>query len=240
MGSGISDYLDPLLDPRCGDAIIATVRAALASWSDWDICDWQDLSRDTPLEALGNATEETPCTEMTLGTSFEEFLAARPKDLRRNLRRYREKAEALGSLTFEVSQCADSRRLDALIELHHVRWAKSGEPGMIEANRSEAFLREIVNILAPLGRVRLFTLCFAGRIAAIILALCDETTIFPYLSAFDPQYETFGFGRELLAQALRYAHDNGYRRWNFLRGTEPYKFSWGAHILSKCRVVIYR
>jgi CelD/BcsL family acetyltransferase involved in cellulose biosynthesis len=76
------------------------------------------------------------------------------------------------------------------------------------------------------------------RIAAIILAFCDEMAIYGYLSAFDPQHEEFGFGRELLAQALRYAHERGYRRWNFLRGEEPYKFSWGAQALAKCRVII--
>ena len=43
-----------------------------------------------------------------------------------------------------------------------------------------------------------------------------------------------------LAGALEYAHRHGYGQWNFLRGGEPYKFSWGAQAIPKCRVLICR
>lgn len=74
----------------------------------------------------------------------------------------------------------------------------------------------------------------------MLMALRNRTTVFSYLSAFDPAYEKFGFGRELLARALQHAHQSGYRQWNFLRGDEPYKFSWGGRIVPKRRVVIVR
>jgi CelD/BcsL family acetyltransferase involved in cellulose biosynthesis len=141
---------------------------------------------------------------------------------------------------FGVSHSADQEFMDALIELHSARWKKIGESGMITANHSEAFLHEVANLLAARGALRIFTVRFSNRIAAILLALCSQTTIFSYLSAFDPQHENFGFGRELLVQAFRYAHEAGYRSWNFLRGNEAYKFSWGARLLPKFRVVISR
>jgi CelD/BcsL family acetyltransferase involved in cellulose biosynthesis len=128
--------------------------------------------------------------------------------------------------------------MDALVDLHAARWGKSGQSGMIEANRSEAFLRDIAETFAANGWLRIFMVRFGSRIAAILLAFRDDQAIYSYLSAFDPKHEEFGFGRELLAQALRYAHDRGYRRWDFLRGDEPYKFSWGARVVPRCRVVI--
>jgi len=85
-----------------------------------------------------------------------------------------------------------------------------------------------------------FVVRFGGEVAAVLLALRHRATTFSYLSAFDPQYESFGFGRELLAQSIRYAHECGCRQWNFLRGDEPYKFSWGAQRIEKCRLVISR
>jgi CelD/BcsL family acetyltransferase involved in cellulose biosynthesis len=173
--------------------------------------------------------------------SFDEFLAARPKDLRRNLRVYHKKAEAIGKVEFQVADTADSELMDALVALHHARWATEGETGMIEANRSEAFLRDDAAAqLGPCGSLRIFTMRFAGRIAAIILAFCNQTTIFGYLTGFDPVHEKFGFGRELLAGGLRYAHEGGYRQWDFLRGDEAYKFAWGAKAVARCRVVIRR
>jgi CelD/BcsL family acetyltransferase involved in cellulose biosynthesis len=240
IGSGISDYLDPMFDPAFVEEIVEVVRTELRSRADWDICEWQDLSRDTPLAGLGTLMEETPCTAIAIEPPFESFLAARPKDLRRNLRRDRKRAEAMGCVRFEVEEDARPELLDALVRLHGARWASVGEAGMIEANRSEAFLRDAAERFASSGSLRIFTLCLADRIAAIILAFCNDTTLYGYLSGFDPQYEEFGFGRELLAEALRFAHERGYRRWDFLRGEEPYKFDWGAQVLAKSRLVIRR
>jgi len=141
---------------------------------------------------------------------------------------------------FEVSHTADDQLMDALIALHRARWEQMGEPGMIEANRSEAFLREVAKLLASRGALSIFTVRFADRITAILLALCNKTTIFSYLSAFDPQHESLGFGRELLAKAFRYAHETGFRCWNFLRGDEAYKFPWSAQLIAKSRVLISR
>ena len=103
VGSGVTDYLDPVLP---ADAVPA-IREQLQQWDDWDVCDWQDLSRDTPLQALGNVKDEIPCSAIELTGTFEQFLAARPKDLRRNLRRYRDKAEALGPVTFQPWSAPD-------------------------------------------------------------------------------------------------------------------------------------
>jgi len=238
VGSGVSDFLDPLFEPGWVSDIVQCLRRELQSRTDWDVCNWQDLSRDTPLTLLGTVLDETPCSAIDLSQPFDAFQAERPKDLKRNLRRYRSKAEAIASVTFEVTENADSELMDALVRLHSARWAVSGQSGMIAANRSEAFLRQVAELFAANGWLRVFTVRFGARIAAILLAFRDNEAIYSYLSAFDPEYEQFGFGRELLAQAIRYAHEHGYRRWEFLRGDEPYKFSWGAQVIPKCRVVI--
>ncbi len=240
IGSGISDYLDPLFAPDYATYIVIRIAQELERWPDWEICNWQDLSFDTPLGVLGTVVPDTPCSVIHIEPSFDRFLASRSADLTRNLRRYREKAERIAPVTFEVTCAADETLIAALIELHGERWQKFGEPGMIEANGAKAFLRAIVRVLAERGWAMIFAVRFGGRIVAVLLALCNSTTIFSYLSVFDPQYEKFGFERELLAQAIRYAHEKGYRKWNFLRGDEAYKFSWGARPLEKRRVIIRR
>ena len=240
IGAGISDYLDPLFEPRYTGAILEAIESHLAHEADWEICNWQDLSAGTPLQALGAVSEDTPCGHIALGDSFEQFLTERPKDLRRNLRRYKAKAELEGRLHFDVTANAEPDLITALIELHGARWREIGEVGTIEANRCAAFLRDAATALARRDMLRIFTVYFQERVAAILLALRNPTTIFAYLSAFDPKYERFGFGRELLAQALRYAHAQRYRGWSFLRGEEAYKYSWGAERIPKCRVIITR
>jgi CelD/BcsL family acetyltransferase involved in cellulose biosynthesis len=107
---------------------------------------------------------------------------------------------------------------------------------MIEQNGAGPFLRAVAGSLASRDMLRFFTMCVDGKIVAIILALRNYSSLFGYLSGFDPVYAKYSFGQELIAQALRYAHDNRYRSWNFLRGVEAYKFEWGAVELPKVRV----
>src|SRR5262249_9104669 len=147
-GAGLSDFLDPVFNRRHVPEILTALRAHLSSRADWDVCDWQDLSADTPLNALAPPVDDTPCSRVALSGSFEAFMTGRSAGLRRNLRRYRQKAESLGRLDFGVTASADPALVDALIDLHRERWARSGEPGMIDANRAVPFLRDVAAVLA--------------------------------------------------------------------------------------------
>ncbi|MGI9071670.1 MAG: GNAT family N-acetyltransferase [Bryobacteraceae bacterium] len=247
IGSGISDYLEPAIDPQHRPAILQHLRGHLKAEMDWDICDWQDLSVDTPLRGLAPqgkfelaSTSDVPCSEIRLAGTFDEFQNARPKDLKRNLRRYRKKAEAMGSAQFEVVKEGQPELIKALIDLHDAKWQRRGEPGMIQANGSAEFLCDVARKFAHGDMLRFFSLRFRDQIAAIILAFPYGSTMFGYLSAFDPEHEALGLGRTLLLEAIRYCYQNGYRAWNFLRGDEPYKFWWGAQIIPKCRIRLIR
>jgi CelD/BcsL family acetyltransferase involved in cellulose biosynthesis len=74
----------------------------------------------------------------------------------------------------------------------------------------------------------------------MIMALRDRTTIYGYLSGFDPEFAPLGVGREVLVQAIRYAHSHAYRWWDFLRGDEPYKLLWGAELILKRKLCFDR
>ncbi len=238
VGTGVTDYLDPVFDPERAGPILDLLRSQLKQWDDWDLCEWQDLSPDSPLVVLGSAVEDMPCCGVPIEGSYDDFLARLPAPVRRNLRTSRRKAEAAGPLEFQVATAPDPELLDGLVKLHRARWEMAGQSGMIEANHSEAFLRDGAREFAACGWLRMFVVRFSGKIVAVLFAFCNQTTIFAYLSAFDPKYEDFSFGREMIAQALRYAHENGYRYWDFLRGEEPFKAQWGARTVPRRRVRI--
>ncbi len=240
IGTGISDYLDPLIDVEPSKLFVEALQDHLEHKKDWDICNWQDLSAGTPLRELKMASvcPDTPCSAIPLTGTFEELWHSRSKDMRRNLRRYSERAKKIGSVEFEVSSAAGKEWLDELVRLHAARWEKQGETGMIAANRSEAFLREIASEFAALEQLRFFGIRFKGKIAALVLTFVHNNQVFSYMSAFDPEYEILGFGRTLLYEAIQYSYQHGYTAWNFLRGEEPYKFSWGAQSIPKSRIVL--
>lgn len=248
IGSGISDYLDPPIAPSNTSEVISTLRAHLLDDDNWNVCSWQDLRADTPLAALTNLSRnlhcrplaDTPCSQIQLTGSFDDYWAARSKDLRRNLRRYTARAEQAGDIEFAVTSKAEDGLLNDLIRLHAARWQTRGETGMIEANRSAAFLRHVARQFEPLDMLRFFAVRFKGVTVALSIGFLYRDVLYSYLSAFDPQYEILGFGRRLLHDSLRYAWQQRYAAWNFCRGEEPYKFSFGAEAIPKSRLILTR
>ena len=240
IGTGISDYLDPPL--TAGGEIMDLLRNHLETNSEWDICSWQDLSANSPLAQAvpAHVTEEMPCSAIFFEGSFDQYWRDRPHGLRRNLRRYGEKASRIDQPQFRIACNADPELTAALIRLHTNRWKNQGEEGMIVANRSADFLRDVARELERENMLRFFSLSFQGEIVAIILGFLYRNIFFSYLSGFHPRYETFGFGRTLLYESVKYAFEHGFSAWNFLRGSEPYKFSWGAKPIQKSRLIIRR
>lgn len=246
LGSGISDYLDPVLAPGRERDIVARLQDELVNTSDWEVCDWQDLAFDTPLQLLSGARlhlekrEEVVCTEVKLPTSFEQYWQQLPRHLHRNIRRYGEKARESGVLEFGVATDAQSDVLHALINLHTSRWRTRGEPGMIESNHSAAFLLHIARRFAAQDILRVFTLRYEGAIAAVILGFAYRNVLYGYLTGFDPKYSRFSLPGILLHESLRYCCENGFKAWSFCRGDEPYKTDWGAEAIRRCRLLLCR
>jgi CelD/BcsL family acetyltransferase involved in cellulose biosynthesis len=185
-------------------------------------------------------SEDVPCSEVRFSGTFEEFWSGRPKDMRRNLRRYTQRALLNGELQFNTTGKADPELLDALMRLHAARWQRRGEAGMIEANGSADFLRTVSADFANRDMLRFFTIRYERQIAALVLTFLYANKIYSYMSAFDPRFEPLGFGRNLLYESMRLCYERGYHAWNFLRGNEPYKRSWGAEPIAKCRLKLTR
>jgi CelD/BcsL family acetyltransferase involved in cellulose biosynthesis len=246
LGSGISDYLDPVLAPGRERYIMARLDEELAETSDWDVCEWQDLAFDTPLQLLSREAlnfekrEEIVCTEVKLPPSFDEYWQQRPRHLRRNIRRYSQKARQLGPLAFSVATEAQCDALYALIHLHASRWETRGEPGMIESNHSAAFLVDIARRFAAHNMLRIFTLRYHGDIAAVILGFAYRNVLYGYLTGFEPKYSRFSLASILLHESVRYCCENGFVTWSFCRGDEPYKTDWGAEAIRRCRLLLRR
>lgn len=241
VGSGITDYLDPLIEEGNQEEFVASVQDYLAQMPDWEVADWTDLSPNHPVFSIPDAVkrEGIPTAEIVFTDDFERFWSERGKDLRRNLRRYRERAEQIAPLRFEIAQSAPAELIDTLLHLHTKRWQSQGEPGMVEANNSAVFLKAVAQRMSDAGLARFFVLRFGDQITALILAFAYKEKIYAYMSAFDPDQSALGHGRTLLYEALR-ASFSTYRAWNFLRGNEPYKLHWGAQLRPRARFRLER
>jgi CelD/BcsL family acetyltransferase involved in cellulose biosynthesis len=220
MGAGISDYLEPVITPEYAAMMVDQVRQYLGATSNWDVCHWQDLSSDTPWRALASeVTEDAQCMEIPLKGRFDAYWESCGRGLRQNVRRDRTKAESRGKLRFDVTKEADPELLNGLIEMHRERWQRKNESGMIEANRSADFLREIARDFAAQGLLRIFSLRFEEEGSQLVLG-SSRAAISARLTAELPREALPAFTEEkLVAVILAFSYQG--RMSNYLTGFDP-------------------
>ena len=157
------------------------------------------------------------------GASWEDYLATRSrklrKDLRRNTRALARDLDAEFRLADSETLAAD---LDALVELHELRWRERGSssfgpgPRSFHAGFTAAALRR--------GWLRLWILELRGEPAAALYAWRLGDRYFDYQGGFDPSYARRSPGTVILARAIRGAAEEGARVYDLLRGGEAFKY----------------
>jgi CelD/BcsL family acetyltransferase involved in cellulose biosynthesis len=232
LGTGISDYLDVLFDPEAAADCVAAILAYLAGQrSRWDVCSWQDLPAHSPLLCgLGVRTQAQPCVSLPLG------MASLPHGLKRNIRRYTERLTGLGELRFETH--CDPGVLSDLFTLHGQRWGEIGEAGVLHEGAVQSFHREAARRLSRVGALRLYRATLDGRAIGVVYGYVWAGTFYSYLGGFDPELKACSPGTVILAYAIQQAIEEGLRNWDFLRGEEPYKFTWGGVVVPKYNLVL--
>jgi CelD/BcsL family acetyltransferase involved in cellulose biosynthesis len=236
-GAGPSDYAAELFAPEAPGAASAALAAAadLARVEGCAIINLPQLRPGSPLLAAPAPPSWSARTDPgdicpvapLLGP---EGLDAVPKLWRKKLAYAHRKVAREGPYAVET---AVPETLDeiwsALEAAHAARWQARGEAGGVLADDLLLrFLREAVPEVQAAGRLRLHALRLKGRVVAGLLALHDGPRVHGYLTGFDPALGNLGLGSILIAHTMTAAHAEGAREMHFLRGQEPYKYTWGA------------
>lgn len=236
-GAGPSDYAGDLFAPDATGAVDAALAAAaaFAAEAGCGTIDLPQLRAGSPLLSA----EAPPGWSSVVGPGDicpvapllgPEGLDAVPPLWRKKLAYARRKVARAGTYAIET---ATPTTLDeswsALEAAHAARWRARGEDGGVLANDLLLrFLRQAVPELRAAGLLRLHALRLEGRIVAGLLALHDGQRAHGYLTGFDPALGNLGLGSLLIAHTMTTAHGEGLSEMHFLRGQEPYKYTWGA------------
>ncbi|MDQ6758528.1 MAG: GNAT family N-acetyltransferase [Acidobacteriota bacterium] len=248
LGNGISDYLDILCEPDGGPAVAGAMFARLAERRDsWDLCDLQDLRRQSALLELTSSLPlesatrpQYACSVIPLAKTVEEFEQSLPHGLRRNLRRYRSQLEGEGPVGFETAGPGQfEEHVDALFALHRARWNEKHSPGVLSDPGVERFHHSAVRDLWQSGLVRLHALRCGGTIVAVVYALAHRKRAYSYLGGFDPRLARFSPGALIMKYTIDRAIGEGVQEFDFLRGSEPYKSEWGARPQATSRLLLW-
>ena len=138
----------------------------------------------------------------------------------------------------------DAVSVDAFIDLHQARW---GDEGLFPATeggaRSRRFLHRLAELEAADGddaQLQLGQVLVGDRLIFAGAGFDDGTTCYFYNAGMDPDARDLSPGVTGTAAYIRDRLLAGRRRFDFLRGNEPYKYEWGAIDQPVHRIVVTR
>ncbi len=212
---------------------------------DWDVVDLRRLRAEDPalaaLESALKATDRTwdvsreqedVCPVITAPSAdWDEYLATLDKKDRHEIRRKIRRASVIGDLSIEISAPTEEQ-IEMFIDLHTRRFGEKGlfptGPG---GDRSRAFVRRLAELERDSpdgGQLHIGVVHCGHRLVWAMLAFDDGETCFLYNAGMDPAASDVSPGITGTAMYFQDRLAAGRRRFDFLRGDEPYKYEWGA------------
>ncbi|GIX46564.1 MAG: glycosyl transferase [Candidatus Tectimicrobiota bacterium] len=236
----VCDYFDVLLAPEGRHETATALVCALATTvGDTFTLSLPNLPPQSPtpkvlqtaLLAQGLHVTLEPietCPTVALPRDWETYLQSlRGKDrheLRRKLRRAAATARLETYITREASRLDGD--LDTFFALH--RMSRDAAKRGFMTTAKEAFFRDLAHALWPEGWLELVFLLADGEPIASLWCLPFGTTYAVYNSGYHPGYAQLSAGIVLFAECIRSAIARGFQAFDFLRGSEAYKYRFGA------------
>ena len=238
-GEQVADYLDALVAPGRAEAF----------WREF-------LERGLPLLGGGplelpGLVEGTPalsllpsiCRELDLACtveeldrapfvslpgSFEEYLERLTTKARHELRRKMRRAgELLPGLSFRVTRTPDELANDLPSFVKLLRKSHPAKETFMDDTMA-TFFREVAEGFLASGRLRLAFLSTRGVDVASLFQFRTDGALLLYNSGYDPMLRAANPGLVLIARSIGHAVDEGCSEYDFLRGTERYKYDLGG------------
>jgi CelD/BcsL family acetyltransferase involved in cellulose biosynthesis len=160
--------------------------------------------------------------------TFDGYLSSLGGKERHELRRKMRRAgERLPGLAFRVTRTAEEleRDLPSFLDLH--RKSHPGKERFMD-DRMADFFRGIATGFLREGTLRLAFLSGGGEDVASAFQFRTGRAVLLYNSGYDPGRREAHPGLVLIARCIEHALGEGAREYDFLRGTERYKYDLGG------------
>lgn len=164
-------------------------------------------------------TDRSPFVK--LDGDFEHYLNGLNKKDRHELRRKMRRAERMAQNGLHVTHDGD---LDTFLRLHRLSSAEKAD----FMGHSEDFFRALTDSLRAAGMLRLSVLWDGQRALASMYQICFNKIVHLYNSGYDPEFSGLAPGLVLLGFCIKKACLDGCSEYDFLRGTERYKYDLGG------------
>jgi len=164
------------------------------------------------------------------GQTWETYLSTLGSSQRYNFNRRLKNLQKAHSVQIEMVRAPVQAQaaLDAVIGLHHKRWASREPSEAFQNPQTVAFHREFVDAAAVQGWLRILLVCIDGVAAGALYGFRYGETFYFYQSGFDPDWRRQSVGLVTMGLAIQAAIEEGAAEYDFLHGREEYKFHWAS------------
>lgn len=176
-------------------------------------------------------TEGEGCYVINVPDNWEDYIKMRSKSGRREIRQSLKNVE---NGTIKVRKIRDEAELDEFwgqfIDLHQRRRHTSGTTGCFDHPPFGLFLRGAASELLQAGLLELIVASIDDVPVATQFALVDNDCWYFYQSGMNPDASHVRPGLSVFCHAIRETIQSNRKRFDMLRGDEPYKLRWRAEL----------
>ncbi len=255
VGRGASDYLDVIAVQGKEQSVLIHLGAHLATHRRlFDVLLLEeiiDVSRTcSRLPGMlhehgfsGDRFLSEYCPRMQLRETWEKTAASFPGAHRnRLLRRMKVVHEQFGATYEHVTDpAAVDAAMDDFIRIHQKRWNDIGHRGVFADRHVDAFHREVAHLLHDRGWLYLAFLRIGEQRMVGDYGLLFRKEFATYLGGGlgDEEFLRHSPGRVLLMDIMKECVENKAEVFDFMRGTERYKYAFGAIDVPNWTVLMY-
>ncbi len=177
--------------------------------------------------------------ELDLPATWNEYLAILKSKQRHEVRRKLRRLWEAGSIEHRCVEAGQEVEdyLDIFLKLFSL--SKDEKASFMNHNR-ESFFRSLAKAMAEIGLLRLGILQLDKVPVAMTMGFDYNDSHYLYNSAYDPQFSYLSVGLLCKVLCLKESIEKGKKKWNFLKGGEPYKYQLGGQEipLYSCQITI--
>jgi CelD/BcsL family acetyltransferase involved in cellulose biosynthesis len=165
--------------------------------------------------------------DMPLPSKWEDYLAALEGKQRHELKRKMRNLQDLGETSYLT--ISDKEAIPAAIETFlHMFPESRGDKAQFMTDEMLTFFRSLSLALAETGVLRFGVLRAGDKPVAMIMYFDYNESIYLYNSAYDPAFKSMSVGVISKARCIQTGIEQGKKRFDFLKGPEPYKSYLGG------------
>jgi CelD/BcsL family acetyltransferase involved in cellulose biosynthesis len=254
-GRGPSDYLE-LIARRGREAVVASAVANHlgATRRLFDVLLLEEIRDSSPsgvlfYEALrsqgfaGDRFIGEQCPRLLMGETFEETaqLFSRNKRTRmlKNVKTVMKEFAAEYEVVVDAGEVDVA--MDDFIQIHQARWNDVGHQGVFAEPVADRFHRDVVRALFRRGWLLLAFLRVRGERKAADYGIVFRGEFMTYLGGVrgEEEFLRLSPGRALLTEIMQRCIPAGIRVFDFMRGTERYKYEMGGSDVPNWTIMMF-